>query len=359
MVTGLDLVEWQLRVAAGEPLPLAQDEIKMSGHALEARIYAENPDNNFLPSTGTVHFINHPTESTTVRVDSGITTGDEISPYYDPMISKLVVIGSDRQDAIWKMHCALDEYAILGIRNNVSFLNRLVMDADFQKPALHTRLIEERLEQLIAAPDEQDELLGFAALYIYLANRQAQQDHQRHQDDQWSPWVGADNPGHDDVPGCKLLMGYGDERREVEVSRSGQLFRLDSHGEPLAASLVTQHTLEISTQEGSQQLFVARDGANIYLHHRGHNALVFYIDRLDQSGSAGDVTGTLNSPMPGSVVDVAVTQGQKVASGDNLMTIEAMKMEHRIRSPHDGIVTAINFAVGDKVDEGAALMVIE
>ena len=193
MVTGLDLVEWQLRVASGEPLPLNQEQIHISGHALEARIYAENPANDFLPSTGTIHFINHPAQSTSTRVDTGITGGDLVSPYYDPMISKLVVLGTDRADAIAKMANALDQYAILGVRNNVSFLKNLVTDTDFGEQALHTRLIESRLEQLLVPAGDPLEILTFAALYIYLDNVRRQASQQQNQDDCWSPWIHTGN----------------------------------------------------------------------------------------------------------------------------------------------------------------------
>ena len=328
-ITGLDLVEWQLRVAAGEPLPLKQAQITLSGHSIEARIYAENPDAQFVPSIGKLVHLAAPAQSRTVRIDTGVEQGDEITPYYDPMIAKLIVWGADRSEALRQMQAALDHYEVVGVANNVEFLGRLVRTASFTKPDLDTSLIE-REHAALAPPagDVPDAVWRIAAL-TEIAQRAEVADRA----EPGSPWSRLDGFRLGSAAPHLITLRHGEITREERASLDEARAR-SSH-----ASVVVQ-------------------GARRVVFHDGRRFELEVVDPLDV-GSADDVAvGGLRAPMPGKVIAHLAEVGAKVTKGTPLLVLEAMKMEMTVSAPRDGILASFRFAPGQQVPEGAELVVI-
>ena len=323
MITGLDLVEWQLRVAAGEKLPRSQDQLAIDGHAIEARIYAEDPSREFLPSIGRLMHLVPPTESASVRVDTGVRQGDEITPYYDPMIAKLVVHGESRDEAITRMRTALAQYQVVGVRTNVEFLGRLMTAPAFVKGALDTALIEREREHLFAPRgDTTREMWERAAQAVWLAANSAAKSATAP-----SPW--------NDRGGWSLGL-RGDRRlklREGEVER--EVAGRYSGG-------VTPGT------------FVT--GNEVHLFGEGEHRVFEWIDPYLPESEHTDGHGGLRAVMPGRVLAVHVKSGDEVAKGAPLVVLEAMKMEQTITAPSAGKIDRVLCAVGDQVREGAELL---
>ncbi|RMH47746.1 MAG: acetyl/propionyl/methylcrotonyl-CoA carboxylase subunit alpha [Gammaproteobacteria bacterium] len=358
LITNTDLVEWQIRVAAGEALPRTQDDLKIHGHAFEARIYAEDPDNDFLPATGRLNYLRFP-DGEHVRVDTGVQEGDEISIYYDPMIAKLIVWGEDRVSALRRLGQALRETYIVGLHNNVRFLRRLAEHPAFQQAELETGFIEKHADSLKSQRVELSEQV-IATLALALTDNQNQQTHCETTSDPWSPWA--------------LRTGW----RLNKVNR--QQFRLtwksNADSEPIALN-ISYVKNGLSVQWGEQMLNVQgqiqdncalvnvsgqRFAAHVVTEANTIHVLldgdVFEFELFNPFASLADEStdGQLVSPMPGAVTSVMVAVGDKVKAGDTLLIIEAMKMEHRIKAPTDGVIEEILYQPGDQVDEGAELV---
>jgi 3-methylcrotonyl-CoA carboxylase alpha subunit len=371
MITGHDLVEWQLRVAAGERLtaviPKLQDSLKLDGHAIEARLYAENPDKGFLPSIGRIaHFAtpdhvaftrNADNEAfhrpAAVRIDAGVRAGDEITPYYDPMIAKLIVWGEDRAQAIARMQDALAKVHILGVANNVDFLARLFANPSFVRGELDTGLIERERERLFAhdAHDERvgNELLAFACARV-LADEARGEDA-----DPWSSTHGWRlNTTYTRTLTFKSERGVHDV--ELEYARGGYHFHHAGAHAPLAITRVGSSRLGIAFNGRSLLADVVHQGDELHVFSRGRHRVLTLVDIIAQSGQHEAAGGKLTAPMPGKVIAVSTVAGAKVARGAALMVMEAMKMEHTIVAPADGIVAEVLYAVGDQVAEGAELV---
>lgn len=368
MVTGQDLVEWQFRVAAGDPLPCRQDQIRLDGHAIEARIYAENPRTGFLPSPGKVHYINHPETAHGLRVDTGIRAGDTISPYYDPMVCKLIAHGGTRKEALDRMAAALDGYRILGVNNNIAFLRNLAREPVFTEGQLDTGFVERSLPVLTGARINATEAARFAAIFLYLSDIHRQQAEQLGQDDKWSPWICVPEQEPERLAPMEHIRQYlfEAEGQQVPVTlrRRGADFRFEPD-EPLApmqAELKGMH-LEIHSGRQTEIVLVARTGSIVSLcyqeYHINFNIVNRNIKVKSDVRSDQRTRLTLQSPMPGTVVDIKVEPDQPVVAGEILIIVEAMKMEHQIKSPRDGVVVTVNCSIGDPVDESALLMVIE
>ncbi len=370
MITGQDLVEWQIRVAAGNPLPCQQDQIPLSGHAIEARIYAENPRTGFLPSPGKAHHINHPETIRSLRVDTGIRAGDTITLNYDPMICKLIVHGDDRTEALGRMTTALDDYRILGVNNNIAFLQNLVREPDFVKGALDTGFVEGNLPVLTGARTSTAEAARFAAIFLYLSDIQRQQAEQLEQSDKWSPWI---TPSENE-PEClvreesarQYLFEAEGQQVPVTLRRRGTAFRFDTdEAEAFAPMQAELNGMRLEIQSGHRPKIVlaARTGSTVSLcyqeYHINFNIINREVKAKSDIQTSQQTRMTLQSPMPGMVVDIKAKPGQQVAAGDILMIVEAMKMEHQIKSPCTGIVVSVNSSIGDQVAEGAVLMAIE
>ncbi|OYO31462.1 acetyl/propionyl/methylcrotonyl-CoA carboxylase subunit alpha [Janthinobacterium sp. PC23-8] len=363
MITGTDLVEWQLRVAFGEPLPKTQGELAIHGHAIEARIYAENPEKGFLPSIGTLRHLRSPQAVTFelggtpvpagVRIDSGVREGDAISPFYDPMIAKLIVWGADRREALARMAQALADYQIVGLASNIAFLKRLVEGEAFANADLDTGLIERHHEALFPAPQAApDTALALAAVALLTQEAAASQGS--------GPWG--------DALGWRLnstlgrTLSFADEfsmagetkayATRIAYQADGWLF----NGQRLRLSARDGQQLHVKLGERAVHGTVHRDGEQFHVFTGGVHYTLQYNDPMAHAGEAEAEGGRLTAPMPGKVVAVLVGKGQDVKKGEPLVIMEAMKMEHTIAAPHDGLVEDVLYAVGDQVADGAPLL---
>lgn len=321
-ITGVDLVEWQLRVASGEPLPLTQDELSINGWAMEARLYAENPETGFLPSTGKIEALDLPVYTET-RVESGIADEGVISPYYDPMVAKLVVWAETREDAIAQLKDACDGISTWPVHNNAGFLSSLLSEAAFQKAAVTTGFIDQHQDKLTTKPTPTSEALASAA-YL-LANH--------------SEWAHAETPqaqAWSSLPGFRLNAP---EDHAVWFAVDGVIQSIDltGHGPSEADNLI-----------------ILSDG--VLLVERGWPYLVSKPEF--QSGAAAASDGDITAPMPGKVIGLSVSEGDHVTAGQKLVTLEAMKMEHSLEAPFDGVVEAVSVAMGDQVEDGALLIAL-
>ena len=361
-ITGLDLVEWQLRIACGQTLPLAQDQLRIIGHAIEARICAETPDNNFLPATGALHVFNLPGcvsferggvvtgLGAGVRLDAGVREGDAISPYYDSMVAKLIVHGQTREEALARMDAALAQTHIVGLQTNVQFLRYVVRSPSFAQGQLDTALIP-REQAVLFKQEPLGLVLAVAAsvAQILLSERTCEGNDPFSRRDGW--------------------RSHG-----VNVRR----FEFEFQGEPVRAELTYLHdgTLHLAIGETAGILNVAGEGRSITIQYEGQRQTVnvyrnremvhvftargatqiIAIDLLAHAGDSQGEGGRLTAPMPGKVVSFAVKAGDKVGKGQALAVMEAMKMEHTIAAPHDGTVAELLYEPGDQVAEGSELI---
>ena len=369
MITGLDLVEWQLRIAAGEPLPLSQAQLQMTGHAIEVRIYAENTQKGFLPSVGRLTHYQLPAhgafENAEVRIDGGVRAGDDISPFYDPMIAKMIVRGANRDQALARMAQALSQTEVVGVHTNVDFLLRLIRDDAFVAADLDTGLIERRRDTLLPAPSLQSvEALAFAVLAV-LSNESVSRAGQPNGADPWSAqdsWRlgGFGQRAFSFLDGETLrhvLLTCGDEGQRVEVE--GQGLQIGWTNDPKTDDEQV-HGIEMILGERRVRANVHLEGMRVEVFAKGEHAVFFIKDPLRQaSQDPAYGGGGLTAPMPGKIIEVSVTVGQQVKQGETLLLMEAMKMEHAVTAPEDGQVKDILFAVGDQVSEGDALIRLE
>jgi len=364
MIAGIDLVEWQLRVAAGQALPCRQSDLTINGHAIEARIYAENPEKGFLPSIGTLHYLHTPaavefcvggerqTAPAAVRIDSGVRQGDAISPYYDPMIAKLIVWGRDREQALARMSLALSEYQIVGPTSNIGFLQRLIASQPFAGADLDTGLIERHHESLFPpAGIAPLPLLALAVAALLGAERQSH--------------AGAGDPW-DDADGWRMnstlsrTLDFADEENHYRLTivYYGDGWTITSEGVTQRLLLIAFDHVELTVKLDGQIVTgkVIRDDQLFHVFFNGHRAVLSYSDPLVHAGATETEGGRLTAPMPGKIVAVLVAAGASVQKGTPLLIMEAMKMEHTISAPSDGIVDELMYSVGDQVSEGAPLL---
>ena len=356
MITGQDLVEWQLLVASGQPLPLTQDAVRINGHAFEARVYAEDPDNDFLPVTGTLAFLQPPEESAHVRVDTGVRQGDEVSVYYDPMIAKLIVWDESRERALQRLASALAEYRIGGTVTNLDFLYNLATSRPFVEAELDTGFIEKHSE-LIFHDRHQDleRELPLAALALLLHKQQ--QGGPRSCLDPWSPWQASNAWRLNEPHAHRLTLHCHGQDHEVRVEQQGGAYVVSAVGrETRLQGELQGDTLHLDTEGHRQRGTLARthDGFTLYL---PEGACHFY-EVLPDTGEA-DAAGAnagLAAPMNGTIVALLVDVGSAVEADTPLLVMEAMKMEHTIRAPAAGQVEAFYYQPGDLVDGGAELL---
>ena len=358
-VTGLDLVEWQLRVAAGEPLPLKQEQIQQRGHAIEARICAENPDNQFLPSTGTLAIYRKPPaaafERGVVRFDDGVREGDAISPFYDPMIAKLIVHGDDRQQALARLDAALCQTHIVGLATNVQFLRRVLATDSFARPRLDTALITREHARLFEHPGVPVTMaLAAATAHAWVEDRQGE----RAGVGGWvDPWARRDGFQPHGASQRTWVWALGEQRWVTTLGTHPSL-RLAVGEDPPLPLAVQRRGEGLDMTWGAQRL-------SAHVHVWGEQVHVFLnegalaLTRVDELAHAGDQTGAggqLTAPMPGKVLSFAVQAGEQVKAGQAVAVMEAMKMEHTLHAPVDGRVTELLYAPGDQVTEGAELL---
>ena len=368
MITGLDLVEWQLRVAAGEALPLSQSALVRRGHSIEVRLYAENPERGFLPSTGVLRALHLPPaagfsvaagpagESAALRIDSGVRTGDAITPHYDPMIAKLITWGADRDQARARMARALAQVRIAGVSTNAAFLYRLMQSSAFAAADLDTGLIERERETLLPAPVPMTLRDWAVAAAAWLANEPAAGP---------DPWCATDAWRVHGQGARWLRLASDTEHCElrIEPARSGAGYTAMTGGEVvcIADPRLDRVRGEVTALIGSEAVCSGAliDGSSIILSEHGRALRVTVLPPGENPDDATADAGSLAAPMPGKVVALMVEVGAVVERGQALAVLEAMKMEHVITAPEAGRVTAILHSTGAQVQEGAALLAIE
>jgi 3-methylcrotonyl-CoA carboxylase alpha subunit len=355
MITGLDLVEWQLRIAAGEPLPLKQDQIQLHGHAIEARIYAEDPAHDFLPSIGKLVHLKMPTASPHVRIDTGVEQGDTITPFYDPMIAKLIVWDETRDLALNRMNRALGEYQIVGVANNTGFLHRLITSPSFIAANLDTSLIEREQKWLAyesaATPDS---AVIIAALSVVLRERAAAES----ASDANSPWAMRDGWRVNATYRRSLVFTQNDRETAAVVEYRAHDYRIAIGHTSHTVTGQMQDEVSIDAVIDGQRMqatVVSVDGrSHVFLDGQSH--VLTLNDPLEISGHDHAKESSLIAPMPGRVVALLVQPGEAVEKGASLMVLEAMKMECTIHAPVAGRVQSFFFAAGDQVNEGVELL---
>ena len=357
-ITGQDLVEWQLRVASGEPLPLRQDELRITGHAIEARICAENPDNNFLPATGALHVYGLPAcvtfERGPVRVDSGVRQGDAISPFYDSMVAKLIVHGDTRAQALARLDEALAHTHIVGLATNVQFLRRVARTDSFVQANLDTALIP-REESVLFQQESVGLPLAAAAAVAQTLLRECASEGA-------DPFSRRDGFHSHGVVQRRFEFEFGGEHAKALLTfeRSGSLKLAVGEGTAQVEGPLVFNDLAggIELQFGGQRtraaVYAKGEVDHIFM-PRGATQITA-IDLLAHAGEAAAEGGRLTAPMPGKVVSFAVKAGDTVTKGQPLAVMEAMKMEHTIAAPADGVVQELLYAPGDQVTEGAELL---
>ncbi|MCX7149624.1 MAG: acetyl/propionyl/methylcrotonyl-CoA carboxylase subunit alpha [Rhodocyclales bacterium] len=362
MITGLDLVEWQLRVGAGETLPLQQEQLVIRGHALEARIYAEDPDKGFLPSIGRLIHLAPPAETLHVRVDTGVEQDDEISPHYDPMIAKLIVWDESREQALARMLQALADYRVVGVSNNIGFLSRVVACPAFAQADLDTGLIErERAFLFPEAAEPPAEAWLVAALAELIRDQQYAAAEATASSDPHSPWHARDGWRLNGNARREIKLRAGDTERVVNAGYAGDSFTLEFEGQRTTASGRFTGSSELRVDLGGRRINVTVVSANGKRHVfiDGISFIFAAIDPLFHAGSGGGAEGGLTAPMPGKVIALIAEVGAKVEKGAPLLILEAMKMEHTIAAPASGTVKAFCFNVGEQVSDGAELVEFE
>ena len=338
LVTGLDLVEQQLRVAAGERLAFAQDDVRMTGHAVEVRVYAEDPARGFLPTGGRALLLREPAEEG-VRVDSSLLEGVDVGTTYDPMLSKVIAWGPDRTTALAKLDRALATNVVLGVGTNTAFLRALLEHPDVRAGRLDTGLVERELSGLVTTSVPVEVHAAFA-LHRLLALPAG--------DDPWQSVGGWRASGAAET--AWRVAGPGGEPLRVAVSGppSGARVRVGD-GEPVPASAVaTEDGLLLTVAGRTSTVLAAVDGDTTWLHVEGTTHAVSVLPPLRAGAGAGATDGEVRSPMPGAVIAVRVAEGEQVAEGQVLLVVEAMKMEHALTAPLAGTV-ALEARVGEQV----------
>ena len=361
-ITGQDLVEWQLRVAAGQPLPLKQHELRMHGHAIEARICAENPDGGFLPATGRLDVARWPAhvafERGNIRIDAGVREGDAISPFYDSMIAKLIVWGEDRAQALARLDAALRETHIVGLHTNVAFLRRCAATASFSNADLDTGLIERERAVLFDQPGLPLKISAAAVVAHTLAVEATRQT--------TDPWSARDGWRLFGASARRFDLEAGGTHHEVLLSRhhrGGMSLTVDGQAMDFAVQSqgAETHELFFGAELALQRVRVKTyaQGERVAVFAPQGSAVLTEVDLIAHAGDGPAEGGRLTAPMPGKLIAFLAQAGDTVTKGQPLAVMEAMKMEHTIASPRDGKVAELLFAVGDQVGDGAELLKLE
>nr|WP_184944109.1 biotin carboxylase N-terminal domain-containing protein [Planomonospora venezuelensis] len=396
MVTGLDLVELQLRVAAGEPLPVTQDGVRLRGHAVEARVYAEDPSRGFLPTGGRILALHEPgapgaagpafpsapgtpggsgtSSSGVVRVDSGLAVGGTVGSDYDPMLSKVIAWGPDRASALRTLDGALAATTVLGVTTNIAFLRALVTHPEVAAGDLDTGLVERRLDDLLPAAGTPEDVLAAAALLLQYERVPAAPADPWDVPDGWRPgapaaWTAWRLEGRGGVAeiGVRGLPASGAEVR-LPVQDAGDRTEPAGGGRAEPAVRTLRARLErdgsglLVTLDGVRRRYaLARDGDAVWLGRDGNAWLLtrhHLGDPGDRAGAAGAGDGVVRSPMPGTVLVVKAAAGDRVEEGQPLVIVEAMKMEHTVTAPVGGVVAELQVRAGQAVDMDAVLAVV-
>jgi len=359
MITGQDLVEWQLRVAAGAPLPLGQDDLALQGHAVEARLYAEDPGRDFLPASGRLVHLRLPDEGPHVRIDSGVRQGDDITTHYDPMIAKVIVWDRDRPGAIRRLRAALARTEVVGPATNARFLAAVAAHEAYGAGEIDTGFIARHRDALIREPvGASTEVLALACLGELLHRRVEAEERARRSHDPYSPWHGSTGWRLNIPTHTRLDLRDGETEVTATVSYRSDGYVLDLPGGRVAAWGALGANGEIHAVLDGRHLraAVVRDKGDLVVLLDGAPHRLHPVDPLEAVPEDEDGSDRVMAPMPGKVVEVYVEPGQAVVRGAPLLVIEAMKMEHSLSAPADGIVAEVFFAAGSLVEEGAELI---
>lgn len=356
LITGLDLVEWQIRVANGEKLPWAQDDLELNGHAMEARVYAEDPDNDFLPVTGHLHYLREPADLPHVRIDSGVAEGLEITPWYDPMLAKVITWGEDRDTARTRLVDALERYEVLGVTLNNAFVSRVLRHPEFAAANLTTHFIEKH-GQSLAQPDfDQAEQLALTWLAWQQAIRVDQTS--------GGPWSLSDSfrLGGPRQQRCEIRLGDHDATFSYELlnADAAQLV-LDPEQPPVRVewrSEKTDHALMVRLKGRKIRLSWAAHGEKLGV-FAGAEHWTALVNHPEEQVDSAESDGHLTAPMHGRVIALNCAEGDTVEAGKALVVMEAMKMEHSLKAPATGRIVAVHCANGDSVSAGQVLVDFE
>jgi 3-methylcrotonyl-CoA carboxylase alpha subunit len=361
LISGHDLVEWQLLVAEGQPLPCIQEQLRISGHAIEARLYAEDPLRDFLPATGTLQHLRLPEATAQIRVDSGVQQGDRIGIHYDPLLAKLIVHGETREQALRLLRRALDATEVVGLNCNRDFLRRVCDNEEFSGGRIDTGFIPRHQEELLSVPGPlSDEQLALTTLYLLLQRRQQAQLQAQDSFEPNSPWhetsgwrLNSDNYHH-------VLLRDGDREYPVilHYRPEGLLLELPGASLEVSGSLDPDGGLQATIGGRRCQARIIRNGLELTLLQKGVTRTLHLDDPLYGVLDLQGGEGSLIAPMPGKIIAVHTAIGAMVETGDPLLTLEAMKMEHTINSPKNGTVSDIFFQIDEMVEEGVQLIAI-
>ncbi len=364
MITGLDLVDWQLRVACGEPLPLRQEDLAINGHAVEVRIYAEDPDRDFLPAAGPLRHLRFPDETGHVRIDGGVRQGDSVGTFYDPMIAKLIVWDATRSSALMRLRAALAETQIVGPQTNVAFLLNLTALPAFNAGELQTRFIDDHRRDVFPERTPMSaRFLALASLDVLLRRDAEARAAAARSADPHSPWHATSGWRLNDDNHHVLTFRCGESSIDVIVHfrASGLVLEIPGESAPVAAS---------GAFDPSGDLLATLDGVRLratVVHYQdaltillgGEARRLEPVDPAARAETQEATGGGLTAPMPGKVIAVGARAGDAVARGATLIVLEAMKTEHAITAPADGIVAAVHYDVGEQVEEGAELVTFQ
>lgn len=345
MITGVDLVDWQLRVAAGETLPMEQSDVEFGGHAFEARIYAENPDDNFMPSTGVLEHLRFPIESTYTRIDSGVIEGDEVSTFYDPMIAKVIVWDEDRDSALRRLQLALRETHIVGVTTNTDYIHRIATHPEFVKGNVSTHFIDDYAKDLVVHHSDDDTADAIAVIAVHAALQHPATVASENPWDSLSGWQ-VNAPTHYPV---SLLVS--EELQHFSVTHTEQGYfvaELDR-----TVQLMDNHYVSVNGLRFSARFVACSKGYTLFTAKGRFDAAAYdALAELTHEEEAGSMT----APMNGTIVAVNVAAGDPVEEGQALVIMEAMKMEYTIRAPFNGVVEQVFFHAGELVSDGAELV---
>jgi 3-methylcrotonyl-CoA carboxylase alpha subunit len=359
LITGLDLVEWQVRIAAGEPLPLAQEDLVIRGHAVEARLYAEDPARGFLPATGVLRRLRWPALEPGMRIDTGVRVGDAVTVHYDPMIAKLVAWGDDRGAALRRLAAMLAGTRVAGLATNRDFLLRVLRHPSFTAGGVDTGFIGRNADALLpAAAPAPREAIAAAGLALLLDQAAEAAAAVARHGEPHSPWAQRDGWRLNGDTYQDLRFRDGEALRAVRVHYHGEGYELELDGATVIARVSPRSGDELRIDLDGRRFAasVLRFGADLTVMLDDGTWRLVHVDPLAPRTAEDASGGHLTAPMPGKVAAVQVAAGARVKRGHVLLVLEAMKMEHAILAPADGVVEAVNFAAGDVVEEGAELI---
>jgi 3-methylcrotonyl-CoA carboxylase alpha subunit len=361
-VTGLDLVEWQLRIAAGEELPLTQEQIEQRGHAIEVRLYAEDPDAGFLPGSGTLQTLQLPQPSKNVRIDSGVAEGDTVTIFYDPMIAKLIAWDEDRPRALARLRDALAQCEVVGPKSNIAFLERLVRHPAIVDATIDTGYLDRHLDEFLAPAERDPSLLLAAATTRLLAQEGTARANAANSDDPTSPWAIADGwrLGH----GGARRLAFVDDDSRIELVAHGHggdyRIELDGGSHEISGARLADGALSARIDGEMRRFLADAQGDGVRVHDGRQRLRLRALEVYRRQGEAADgADHRIRAPMPGRVVLVQAKPGDAVTTGDVVLVIEAMKMELALKAPRDGVVAEVRATQGEFVEADAVLATLE